>query len=149
VAFGLTFVDAVRHAAVPILITEAAAGVAITATVFGAVAVFTTFYDGTYRRVLELSGGFRSALMPYIVVGVVATTAGLTGLISALALPALGVWPAAFSVAIPTLFCAWTLTGTISLIEITLFHATERAKLMAGADMAESIRAKRLSEHTH
>jgi hypothetical protein len=147
VGFGLAFVAAVRQAAVPILITEAAIGVAMTATVFGALAVFTTFYDGTYRRVLELAGGFRSALMPYIAIGVVAATAGLSGLIAALALPALGVWATAFAVAIPTLLCAWTLTGTVSLIEITLFHATERARLMAGADEAESIRAERLSRH--
>ena len=37
----------------PILITDAAIGVAMTATVFGALAVFTAFYDGTYRRALE------------------------------------------------------------------------------------------------
>lgn len=147
VGFGLVFVPAVRRAAVPILITEAAIGVAMTATVFGALTVFTTFYDGAYRRVLEFAGGFRSALMPYIVIGVVAAAAGLSGLIAALALPALGVWASAFAVAIPTLFCAWTLTGIVSLIELTLFHATERSRLMAGADEAESIRAKRLSGH--
>lgn len=145
-AFGLAFVEAVRKDAVPILITEAAIGVAVTATVFGALTVFTTFYDGAYRRALELGGGFRSAMMPYIVIGVVAACAGLFGLIAALALPALGVLATAFAIGIPTLFCAWTLTGAISLTELTLFHATERASLMGGADEVESIRTRRLRD---
>lgn len=144
-SFGLGFVDAVRDAAVPILIAEAAIGVAVTATVFAALAVFATFYDGTYRRVLELAGGFRSALMPYIVVGVVSAAAGVVGLVAALALPALGAWAIEVAIALPTFLCVWTLTGTVSLIELTLFHAEARAKLMAGADEAESIRAERLA----
>ena len=144
--FGLTLVDDVRAAAVPVLITEAAIGVAMTATVFGAVAVFTTFYDGTYRRALELGSGFRAALMPYITIGVVSAAAGIAGFMGALALPALGAWLAAAVVGLSTLLCAWTLTGTISLTELTLFHASERADLMAGADDAESYRAKRLSK---
>jgi hypothetical protein len=143
--FALAFVREVRDAAVPILISEAAIGVAVTATVFAALAVFTTFFDGTYRRVLELAGGFRSALMPYIVIGVVSAASGLSGLIAALALPALGSIAAEVDIAIPTLLCVWTLAGTVSLIDITVFHASARADLMAGADEAESIRAERLS----
>jgi hypothetical protein len=145
--FALAFVRVVRDAAVPILIAEAAIGVAVTATVFAALAVFTTFFDGTYRRVLELSGGFRSALMPYIVIGIVSATSGLLGLIAALALPALGSIAVEVDIAMPTLFCVWTLTGTVSLIDITVFHARARADLMAGADAAEGIRAERLSHH--
>lgn len=145
--FGLGFIDSVRDAAVPILIAEAAIGVAITATVFAALAVFATFYDGAYRRVLELAGGFRTALMPYIVVGVVSAAAGLFGLIAALVLPALGSLAIEFAIAIPTLLCSWTLTGTVSLAELTLFHASQRAELMAGADQAETIRAQRLSRN--
>ena len=146
IAFGLGFIDDVRDAAVPVLITEAAIGVALTATVFGAIAVFATFYDGAYRRVLEIAGGFHSALMPYIVIGVVAAAAGIVGLIGALALPALGAWPTAIVLGTATLLCAWALTGTVALIELTLFHATERAHLMEGADYAESVRARRLKD---
>jgi hypothetical protein len=145
-SFALAFVDSVRDAAVPILLAEAAIGVAVTATVFAALAIFATFFDGSYRRVLELSGGFRSALMPYIVVGVVSAAAGLFGLLAAFALPALGKWAIEAGIAVPTLLCAWTLTGTAGLIELTMFHAASRAKLMAGADNAESIRAERLAK---
>src|SRR4051812_25100788 len=103
VAFGLGLVDDVRDAAVPVLITEAAIGVALTATVFGASGVFSTFYDGGYRRVLEGAGGFRSALMPYIVIGVVAASTGIVGIVAALALPALGVWTTATVLFVATL----------------------------------------------
>jgi hypothetical protein len=137
---------AVRSAAVPILIAEAAIGVALLAVVFGAIAVFATFYDATYRRVLDLAGGFRSALMPYIVVAVIAALAGAVGIISALALPALDVIPFKLVSAASTLLCAWAITGMVSITELTLFHATERAKLMRGADEAETIRAQRLRE---
>ena len=147
-AVGLFFLQGVRQAAVPILITEAAIGVALTSTVFGAVAVFATFYDGSYRRVLELAGGLRSALMPFVVVGVVAASAGVVGVVAALALPALALWLAAVATGAATLLCVWALTGTVSLIELTLFHAGERARLMAGADATENIRAHRLRSHS-
>jgi hypothetical protein len=132
----------VRAAAVPVTITEAAIGVALTATVFGALAIFATFYDAGYRRVLELAGGFRAALMPYMVVGIVSAVSGMVGLVAALVLPAFGRWPSVGAVGVSTLFCVWALTGTISLIELTIFHAAERAKLMTGADDA----ARALSE---
>jgi peptidoglycan/LPS O-acetylase OafA/YrhL len=149
IAFALAFLDAdVRGAATTVLIAQAAVGVAITSTVFGSLAVFATFYDGTYRRVLEKAGGFSAALMPYAVVGVVAAACGVVGIVAALAIPALGTLTTGIVVALTTLLCAWTLTGTASLVEQTVFHATQRAKLLEGADHAESVRARRLSDPT-
>jgi hypothetical protein len=143
VAGGLMGSDAVRGAAVAVLLAEAAIGIALTATVLGAVAIFATFFDANYRRVLDLAGGFRSALMPYITVSVIAAAAGLCGLLSALALPALQRDVAAAVVALSTLLCAWATAGTVSLVELTLFHATQRASLMAGADDAAQLLGER------
>jgi hypothetical protein len=143
VAFGLTFVKSVHQAAVPVLFAEVGVGVAMTATVFAALALFATFYDGSYRLVLERAGGLSQALMPYVTICVVAAVTALLALIAALALPAFGTVAAAFGLGVPTLFCTWTITGSISLAELTYFHAKERAELMAGADEAERQRMLR------
>jgi hypothetical protein len=56
----------VRANAVTILLPEAGVGVALSAVVLAAMAVFTTFFDDYYRRVLETaSGSVRAALLPY------------------------------------------------------------------------------------
>ncbi len=136
----------VRAAAVPVLMAEAAIGVGLLAVVFGAIAVFATFYDPSYRRVLDLAGGFRSALMPYISVAVISALAGAAGIIGALALPALGVFSAKLVCACSTFLFAWSVAGMVSITELTLFHASRRAELMRGADEAETIRAERLRQ---
>ena len=133
----------------PVLLAEAAFGVAVTATVLAAMAIFATFYDAGYRRVLDLSpGGFRAALEPYGVVGAVAAASTVLGTLGAIAVPALGVLALALVVGVSSLLCVWSLAGSVSLISMTMFHATQRAALMRGADEAEGIRAKRLSERT-
>ena len=139
---------AVRTAAVPVLMGQAAIGVGLLAVVFGAIAVFATFYDPSYRRVLDLAGGFRSALMPYITVAVISALAGAAGIIGALALPALGVFPTQLVCAASTFLFVWSVAGMVSITELTLFHASRRAELMGGADEAETIRAKRLRSRT-
>lgn len=146
VGAGASLVRSVRDAAVPILLAEAAVGVALTATVLAAMAIVATFFDPTYRRVLDLAGGFRAALMPYAVVGVVSAAGGAVGLIGALLLPALGKTVGAIDVGLSTLLFGWALAGTVAITELTLFHASQRASLMSGADQAETIRAKRLSD---
>jgi hypothetical protein len=126
----------VRAAAVPIMIAESAIGIALTATVFAAIAVFATFFDTSYRRVLELAGGFRSALMPYQVVAVVSALAGIGGLIGALALPAIPTWADVGAIALSSGLCGWAIAGVVSVTELTIFHATQRAQLLGGADHA-------------
>lgn len=146
-AFGLCWNKSVRDSVTTILVAEAAFAVAVTATVLAAMAIFATFYDPSYRRVLDLApGGFSGALRPYEVVGVVAAAATIVGTLGALAVPAVGVAPVATITGASTLLCVWSLAGTASLIDITVFHAARRAELMRGADEAEAIRAKRLSE---
>jgi hypothetical protein len=136
-AFGLAYVTAVHQSEQAVLFAEIAIGVAMTATVLAALAIFATFFDGSYRVVLEGAGGFHDALLPFVTVAVVAALAALTALMAALVAPATGDLAGAFALAVPTLFCAWTLTGSISLVELTSFHARERAELMAGVDEAK------------
>lgn len=143
-AAGMTSVRVVRESAVTILIAEAAVGVALMAVVFAGMAIFATFYDSTYRRVLDLAGGFRSAMMPYITVSVVSALSGGVGILGAFALPSLGDWTGDLVCGASTLLFAWSVTGVVSITGLTLFHAGERAKLMRGADEAENIRAQRL-----
>lgn len=139
---GITLDARVRDAAVPVVLAESAIGVALTATVFAAVAIFATFFDSSYRRVLDLAGGFRNALRPYMVVDAIAALSGGAGVIAALWLPALDRWEASVAVGVSTWLVAWAIAGTVSLVDITVFHATQRARLMSGADNA----AHQLSE---
>jgi hypothetical protein len=134
----------VRDASIPVLITEAAVGVALTSTVLGGMAIFATFFDGAYRMVLDAAGGFRRALMPYAVVAAVAALATIVGTLAALALPALGRWPQILAIGASTLFCAWAVFGAVALVELTVWHAGERARLLRGVDEAAAIRAQRL-----
>lgn len=135
--FWLASIDEVHANGQAVLFAEAAIGVAMTATVLTALAIFATFFDGTYRLVLEKGGGFRDALMPYVTVAVIAAVSALTALIAALAMPAASELAGAFALSVPTLFCVWTLTGSISLVGLTAWHAQERAALMAGIDEAK------------
>lgn len=110
-----------------------------------ALAIFTTLFDSSYRLVLEAAGGFRRALMPYTAVAFVAALGTVAALLAALASPYLGKWPEALAVGISMLLTAWTLAGFASLVEQMHFHATQRAKLLKGADEAEQqIRAARM-----
>ncbi len=136
-AFGLAFITSVHQSAQAVLFAEIAVGVAMTATVLAALAIFATFFDGAYRIVLEQSGGFGDALMPFVTIAVVAAIGALTALIAAIGVPATGKLVGALALGVPTLFCAWTLTGSISLVELTAFHAKQRAALMAGVDEAK------------
>lgn len=145
-AAGLGTIDDVRDAAIPVLIAEGAIGGALMATVFGALAIFATFFDGAYRRILDASGSFRDALMPYFTIAAVGGLAVIFGTVGALALPFLGDELAAAVLGLSTFFFAWCVTGMVSLTEITLFHASQRAKLMSGADDAEAIRVRRLKQ---
>jgi hypothetical protein len=146
-AGGLTLFRSVRTGAVPVLLAEAAIGVGLAAVVFAAMAIFGTFFDASYRRVLDLAGGFRSALMPYITVCVIAAACGCLGILAALALPAVPTWLAAVLCGVSTWFCGWAVAGTVSITALTLFHAHQRAELMSGADRAETIRAERIRAH--
>lgn len=140
----LDLVNAIRADVTTVLLTSAGIDVALTATILAALTIFTTLFDSSYRLVLEAAGGFRRALMPYTTVACVAALATLVALLVALAAPGLGKWSEAAVVGLSMLLTAWALTGTASLVELTHFHASQRARLLKGADDAEQIRASRL-----
>lgn len=135
---------AVRAAAPTVLLASAGVDVALTATILAALAIFTTLFDTSYRRVLEAAGGVRDALMPYTTIAFVAASGTVVSLMSALGSPYLGKWADAAVIALSMLLTAWTVTGSASLVEQTHFHATQRASLLHGADQADEIIAARL-----
>jgi hypothetical protein len=140
----LTLDHAVRASAPTVLLASAGINVALTATVLAALAIFTALFDSSYRRVLEAAGGVREALMPYTTTAFVAGLGTVVALVSALASPYFGKWVEAAAVGVAMLLTAWTVAGFASLVEQTHFHATQRAKLLKGADDAEEIIAARL-----
>jgi hypothetical protein len=149
VSVALASAHAVRDAATTVLLTSAGVDVAVTATILAALTIFTTLFDSSYRLILEAAGGFRKALMPYTTVACVAALAALVALLASLAAPDLGQWPGALAIGVSMLLTAWALAGTASLVELTHFHADQRARLLKGADDAEQIRAARLSAPRH
>jgi hypothetical protein len=146
---ALGTIASVRADAVTIHITEAAICAGLLATILGGLAIFATFFDAGYRRVLEHADrdGLAGAVRPYLVVSIVAGAGTIVGVVAAIADPAVGGLGAAFVLGGPTLLCAWAVAGCVSLAELTLFHAKERAALLRGAeDAAESFRRRRVSE---
>jgi hypothetical protein len=143
-AAALALDQAVRAAAPTVLLASAGIDVALTATILAALSIFTALFDSSYRRVLEAAGGVREALMPYTTIAFVAGLGTIVALISALASPYFGKWLDAAAVGVSMLLTAWTVAGFASLVEQTHFHATQRAKLLKGADDAEEIVAARL-----
>jgi len=140
----LSLVADVRRDATTVLLASAGVDVALTATILAALAIFTTSFDSAYRLVLEAAGGVRRALMPYTVVACAAAVGTLVALMAALGSPDLTKWPDAVVIAVSMLLTSWSILGTASLVELTHFHATQRAQLMRGADNAEVIRAQRV-----
>jgi hypothetical protein len=136
----------VDGAAVPVLLAQAGIGVALTSTVLAGLAVFATFFDGAYRTALDLGGGFRRALAPYVIVAGVSAASAVVGAIAALAMPSCGATAKAMLIALSFFFSAWALLGAISLTGLTAFHATARARLMRGLEDAREIRAERLKQ---
>lgn len=117
------------------LTTEAGVGVALLAVVIAGLAIFSTFFDDNYRRVLEeASGSVRQAMVPYQMVAGVAASAVLAAIGSVLVWPAAWTWLQALLLGLTTGLVAWTTVGGVQLVEITMFHAEQRAKLMRGIE---------------
>jgi hypothetical protein len=146
-AFGVSISPDVRDEALTFLIAEAAIGVALTGTVFAGLALFATFFDRGYRRVLELAGGLASAVLPYLVVGFASGAAAIVATVAAIATPASSGTVQAALLGVSTFLCCWAIAGICSLMRITADHARDRAALMRGAEQAESMRLHRLREH--
>ena len=133
--------SAVRGQGVTLTIATGAVGVAIISAVLTALAVIAVLFDGPYRRVLiDDAGGIREAMAPYMVVASVAGLSVIAALIAAVGWsefsPALQRW----GLGVSTALAAWSVAGTVSLVELTIFHATQRAVLMGKQEDAHHVR---------
>ncbi len=144
VAAVLALDDGVRGQGVTVALASCAVGMAVLGVVLAALAIITAFFDGHYRRVLESAGGIRRAMAPYLLVAGTGGLAAVVGLLTALAWPAFGEWTQIVALAVTVLLTVWSVAGTVSLVEITLFHAEQRAALMRGFEEAADVRAQRL-----
>lgn len=147
VVTGIAAIDEdVRNNGVTILLPEVGVGVALSAVVLAAIAIFTTFFDDWYRRVLETaSGSVRAALLPYRVVAVIAGWATLLGLVVAVTWPVLPAAAQAILLALATGLTVWAIAASVQLVELTMWHADQRAKLMRGVEDAR-LRVARMQQ---
>ena len=136
----------VRGNAPTVLIAELAVGLAVLAAVLPALTILTTFFDGHYRRVLDAAGGVPRAMLPYIVVAVLGGVGAVVALLTAAGWPAFGPSARIPLFALSTGLCVWTIAGVVSLVEITMFHGTQRAELIRGVEDVTEVRAHRLRE---
>jgi hypothetical protein len=137
--------SAVRAQGVTIAVAAGACGVAVVSVVLGALAVISALFDGHYRRVLEMAGGIRNAMRPYLVVSAVAGCTTVAAIVTALGWPIFGMWGQLLSLAFTVFLTGWCVFGMVSLVELTIFHAESRAKLMRGIEDAKAIRTSRLT----
>lgn len=123
--------SAVRDQGVTLTIATGAVGVAIISAVLTALAVIAALFDGPYRRVLiDDAGGIREAMAPYMVIAGVAGLSVLAALIVAVGWPGFSSALQMAGLGVSTALAAWSVAGTVSLIELTIFHAEQRAALM-------------------
>lgn len=139
---------AIREDSVTVLLAAGAAGLAILGVVLAAMAIIAPFVDSHYRRVLDHAGGVRSALAPYLLVAGVGALTAIVALVAALAWPTGGWLLQAVLDGLTMGLAAYAILGALSLVELTIFHADQRAKLQRGVeDAASPIHASRLSEN--
>lgn len=136
--------EPIRDSAVTILLAEAGLGVALFAVVLAALAIFATFFDDAYRRVLEMaSGSIKAALLPYEAVAVVAGLATAVALLVALFWPALTAGLEVVLLGLASALALWSVVGSVRLVELTTWHAARRADLMKGVEDAKVKLAER------
>jgi hypothetical protein len=136
----------VRDAGVTVLLGEAAIGIALLSVVLAGLAIITPTFDGLYRRVLEKAGGVRQALDPYLLIAAVSGIGAVVAVLGALTWPELGTSLRVLILGLATMLAVWAISGTVSLVELTIFHADQRAELLRGIDDAEELRVRRLAE---
>jgi hypothetical protein len=148
VAFALSTKHAVREDAVTVLLALAAAGLAVLSIVLGSMAIFATFFDQHYRRVLEQAGGMSIALRPFLIVATAGALALVIGVLATLAWPVGGWLLQAALTSVTAALGAYAVFGGLSLVELTIFHAQQRAELQRGIDDARARQAERLTRRT-
>jgi hypothetical protein len=124
--------DNVAGQGVTILLAVAAVAVALFAVVLAAMAIFATFFDDSYRQVLQGAGdgSIRPAMFPYEVVAVLAGATTLLALLVALAWPGLPGGGQIAGMGAVFALAGWSIAGSIRLVSQTAWHAEQRAILM-------------------
>jgi amino acid transporter len=137
--------DRVATHGVTLLLAVAAIAVALFAVVLAAMAIFATFFDDSYRQVLQRAGegSIRPALFPYEVVGVLAGLTTLISLLVALAWPGLPVWGQVVTAMTVFFLAGWSIAGSIRLVFQTAWHAERRAEMMKAVADARAALEKR------
>jgi hypothetical protein len=79
---------------------------------------------------IDDAGGIREAMAPYMVVATVAGLSVLAALIVAVGWPEFSSALQMGGLGVSTALAAWSVAGTVSLVELTIFHAEQRAVLM-------------------
>jgi hypothetical protein len=105
--------------------------VALLSVTLVAAQLLLTVEDENYVQVLTLaSGSIKKAAQPYLIVAGVAGLGIVFSALSSLMWPPSELWVAGSLLGIVVLLTAWTVGGTIQLIELTVWHADQRAKLI-------------------
>lgn len=130
----------------PLIIAEASLGAGLTAAVVTAIAILTALVDDVYRMVLTQIGGVRRALMPFLIVAALSALTAVISLFALLLLP-----PASENLVVPAVaicsgLAVWSLAGVVSLVELVIFHAAQRAALLDGIEEATRVRNQRRRE---
>jgi hypothetical protein len=105
--------------------------VALLSVTLVAAQLLLTVEDDNYVRVLtHASGSIKRAAQPYLVVaGVAGIGIAFSALSSLMWAPSI-LWVAGTLLGAVVFFTAWTVSGTIQLIGLTVWHADQRAKLL-------------------
>jgi hypothetical protein len=105
--------------------------VALLSVTLIAAQLLLTVEDENYVRVLTIaSGSIKKAAQPYLVVaGVAGIGIAFSALTSLMWAPSI-LWVAGSLLGAVVLFTSWTVSGTIQLIGLTVWHADQRAKLL-------------------
>jgi hypothetical protein len=127
---------AVRGNALTVLIAESALSVALLGAVLTALAVLVTFFDDYYRQVLSQASerGVAGAIAPYQIVAFVSAWGAAIGFIVALAWPVLPATLQAVGLGLTTGLVVWASFGVVQLVNMTVFHGGQRARLLEAVD---------------
>lgn len=128
--FGALSVTARANASTAV-IGMGAINVALLSVTLVAAQLLLTVEDENYVQVLTFaSGSLKRAAQPYLIVAGVAGAGIAFSALSSLMWPPSPHWIAGCLLGIVVLLTAWTVGGTIQLIELTVWHADQRAKLL-------------------
>ncbi len=129
---------------VAVILTDVVLDAGILAVVLGSLAILFTFFEDSFRLVLEsVSGGIPAAMRPYKIVAAVAGGASAIGITVATLWPVLPHSLRAASVGLITFGTVWALVGTYQLVGLTIFFGSERSKHLSGVEKAKELLQRR------